>query len=184
MAVHGGMQLVTLKVGCEIAHPAAHFHIGRNADNRWPCALLLGPLAFSMLIARLYYPDQRRSRSSFEGAPVGGCLGLRFAEAIRECQVVRDHQCGAAYASPWSEYGTDAILTVARETNVTKQFSGKVALVTVGSAGIGRATTIAFAREGAKVVIAARREKKAKPCWLKSQVLAPKACMCIQMRQN
>lgn len=51
----------------EIVHPAAHFHIGRNADNRWPCAVLLGPHAFSMLVARLYYADQWRTRSSFEG---------------------------------------------------------------------------------------------------------------------
>jgi NAD(P)-dependent dehydrogenase (short-subunit alcohol dehydrogenase family) len=46
------------------------------------------------------------------------------------------------------------------EMNYNNSFADKVVLVTGGTSGIGKATAIAFARAGAKVVLSGRREKE------------------------
>ena len=47
---------LSLKQYCNKYHPAAHFHIGFYAENRWPVKRYLSPYAFLLKILKTYYP--------------------------------------------------------------------------------------------------------------------------------
>jgi hypothetical protein len=72
----------------EIAHPAAHLHIGRHTENLWPLARPLDPLTFTMDILKLYYPSNWRQFSSFHGSSYDPCIDRRFIEELGKMRIV------------------------------------------------------------------------------------------------
>src|SRR5882672_4080016 len=57
----------------------------------------------------------------------------------------------------------------AGDNETVTRLAGKVALITGGGTGIGRAIALAFAREGAKVAVAGRRREKLQETLLELQ---------------
>jgi NAD(P)-dependent dehydrogenase (short-subunit alcohol dehydrogenase family) len=66
------------------------------------------------------------------------------------------HNTGNDRRPPLNDTG----LGSSKREHYMRQFTGKVALITGGNAGIGRAAAIAFATQGAMVVVSARREQE------------------------
>jgi NAD(P)-dependent dehydrogenase (short-subunit alcohol dehydrogenase family) len=71
-------------------------------------------------------------------------------------------------------YGSEYELR--RLARVTGRFESKVVVVTGGNVGIGRATALAFADEGARVVVAARRSQEGEDCVARIRESGGEAC--------
>lgn len=74
----------------EVVHPAAHFHIGRDGENRWASGVVLGPRVFMLLMMRLYYPDRWRLCSRIYGAELGACLDEEMQRLVDDARMSPD----------------------------------------------------------------------------------------------
>jgi hypothetical protein len=74
----------------EMAHPSAHFHIGRHDQNRWPSTIMLGPKAFAMIIAKMYYPEFWAKKSSFHKAEAESCCDQTLLTAMGDVRIVHE----------------------------------------------------------------------------------------------
>ncbi|MBB1335886.1 MULTISPECIES: DUF2290 domain-containing protein [unclassified Pseudoalteromonas] len=58
---------LSLDQHCKFYHPAAHFHIGFHAENRWPVDRILTPKAFFFKTLCNYYPDKWKEPENYVG---------------------------------------------------------------------------------------------------------------------
>jgi hypothetical protein len=71
-------------------HPCSHFHIGHHADNRWALNRLLTPLAFTLLILKLYYGSVWRDLGLDEADKCGNSFETALIEEKTNCRPIRD----------------------------------------------------------------------------------------------
>jgi hypothetical protein len=71
-------------------HPCSHFHIGHHGDNRWALNRLLTPLAFTLLILKLYYGSVWRDLGLDEADECGNSFEAKLIEEKRNCRLIGD----------------------------------------------------------------------------------------------
>jgi hypothetical protein len=69
-------------------HPCSHFHIGFQAENRWPANRVLTPVAFTLLIMKYYYGSFWRDLGADGTDPFGNRYESSLAREKTECALV------------------------------------------------------------------------------------------------
>ncbi len=118
----------------------------------------IDPLVTFLLKNPAFQTASRRDRRAARIAR-GNSAPARYDRQSRTSGVVAVASAGLATAlATGVAIGHEATLPEPVQRSGGKRFAGKAVLVTGGTSGIGRATVIAFADEGARVVFCGRRE--------------------------
>lgn len=92
LPIHSAVPPVRFEIDCpqyrEIAHPAAHLHIGRHTENRWPLSRPLHPFSFALIIFKLYYPELWRPKSTFFDYTGDDCFDLLLIDQLQKMPLV------------------------------------------------------------------------------------------------
>lgn len=71
-------------------HPSSHFHIGFHSENRWAVRRVLTPTAFALLVFKLYYGSNWRSRGDDEEDEVRNRFERTLITEKAKCYLVAD----------------------------------------------------------------------------------------------
>ena len=72
----------------ELIHPAAHFHIGRHDENRWPEFHCSGSQGLRSDRSKIYYPEAWSRCSTLHGAGVQQCVDDTLLSVMTDVRTV------------------------------------------------------------------------------------------------
>ncbi|UMM08002.1 DUF2290 domain-containing protein [Gluconobacter frateurii] len=73
-----------------LKHPCSHLHIGFHSENRWPVRRVITASAFTMLIAKQYYPQEWEALDSTLGEGFEETLDGMLIEERQNCRIIGD----------------------------------------------------------------------------------------------
>ena len=71
-------------------HPCSHFHIGFHSENRWAVRRVLTPLAFGLLVFKMYYGSSWRAVGDDEHADIQNSFDRTLISEKARCYMVSD----------------------------------------------------------------------------------------------